>query len=299
MNNRLLGKSSLRVSELGLGCMSLTGKDKSADLRCIQRAFDAGINYFDTADFYGFGENERLVGKAVSSFRSEIVIATKVGNRWNKDRENKTWDVSRDYIMQALDDSLQRLQTDYIDLYQIHGGTIDDNFEEVIDTLERLVEVGKIRHFGISSMRPNVFSYYAAQTNIVSNMIQYSMLDTRPEEFIDLFVENNVSLIARGTLAQGILIDKEATIYLDHNESVIKEIQNYVVTLAQRYNVSKQSIILNYVLKNKAVASALVGVRTSEQLHAINRAYGQLDSLPTAIFDDFVWPKNVYQEHRL
>ena len=295
---RSLGKSSLQVSEVSLGCMSLDGMDALDNKRCIQAAYEAGINYFDTADFYGYGANERLVGEAISSFRDKIVLATKVGNRWDDNTFEKTWDVSKEYILHAIDASLKRLNTEYIDLYQIHGGTIDDNFEEVVETLEGVVQSGKIRYYGISSIRPNVFSYYAKQTNIVSNMIQYSLLDTRPEEYLEEFSEQQISVIARGSLAQGILVDKEARPYLEHKVEEVSTIQHILQGLTQDYGLSKEALALHYVLQQKAVASALVGVRTTEQLQALLIARKELAQIPTDIWSKVDIPSLKYKEHR-
>lgn len=137
MKKRQLGNSSLQVSEIGLGCMSL-GKDAAHAETIISAALEEGINYFDTADLYDFGVNEKIVGQALKHVRDEVIIATKVGNRWNEAKDNVKWDASAAYIKSAVKDSLSRLGTDYIDFYQLHGGMIEDNIEESISAFEEL-----------------------------------------------------------------------------------------------------------------------------------------------------------------
>ena len=136
MKKRRLGNSELLVSEIGLGCMSLGTVENQAS-EIIQAALDEGINYFDTADLYDFGMNEEIVGKNLKSVRDKVYIATKVGNRWNKNKDAWSWDPSGSYIKTAVKDSLKRLGTDYIDLYQLHGGTISDNIGETVEAFER------------------------------------------------------------------------------------------------------------------------------------------------------------------
>lgn len=118
-----LGSSELYVSEIGLGCMSL-GTDEGQAVKLIHEALDRGVNFLDTADLYDEGRNEELVGIAVQGRREDVIIATKVGNRRVPGKDGLVWDPSKDYIKSAVKDSLRRLGTDYIDLYQLHGGRL-------------------------------------------------------------------------------------------------------------------------------------------------------------------------------
>src|SRR5687768_1382194 len=203
MKYRQLGRSNLEVSEIGLGCMSLPMHDEAACLQIIDRAIELGINFFDTADLYNKGENEIIVGRALKHKRKQMIIATKVGNQWRKDGSGWDWNPGKSYIIDSVEDSLRRLQTDYIDLYQLHGGTIDDPIDDTIEAFEILQQQGKIRYYGISSIRPNVIREYVSRSKIVSVMMQYSLLDRRPEETcLDLLKQNNIGVLTRGSIAQ-------------------------------------------------------------------------------------------------
>ena len=204
------------VSRVALGCMSLRpGTDDSISI--IHRAMDAGINFFDTADLYNGGANEEMLGKALAHKRASVIIATKVGNQLNPDGKGWKWNPSRAYILSAVDESLRRLQTDYIDLYQLHGGTMDDPLDETISAFEQLVQEGKIRYYGLSSIRPNVISYWVEHAHPASVMMQYSLLDRRPEEScLTLLQQNQIGVLARGGLAQGLLAGKKPTAYLGY-----------------------------------------------------------------------------------
>ena len=163
MEYKTLGKSALNISRIGFGCMSLQ-LDNNDNEKLIHQAVELGINYFDTADLYDKGLNEELIGKALKHKRSQSIIATKVGNQWKQDGSGWVWNASKQYILQAVEESLQRLQTDYIDLYQLHGGTLDDNIDETIEAFELLQQQGKIRYYGISSIRPNVIREYVKRS---------------------------------------------------------------------------------------------------------------------------------------
>src|SRR5699024_9940956 len=147
---------------------------------------------FDTADLYDYGVNEKIVGKTLQSVRDEVIIATKVGNRFTEGVEGWSWDPSKKYIKEAVKNSLSRLQTDYIDLYQLHGGTIEDPIDETIEAFEELKSEGYIREYGISSIRPNVINEFLKQSSIQSVMMQYSLLDRRPEKTMEKLFHNHV-----------------------------------------------------------------------------------------------------------
>ncbi|MFI5195282.1 MAG: aldo/keto reductase, partial [Chitinophagales bacterium] len=216
MEYRLLGKSALNISRIGFGCMSLDPADPVSEL-ILQEALDLGINYFDTADLYQKGLNEEMVGRAFRGMRDKVIIASKAGNQWRPDGSGWDWNPSKKYILQMAENSLRRLQTDYIDLYQLHGGTISDPIDETIEAFELLRAQGKIRYYGISSIRPNVIREYIDRSGIVSVMMQYSLLDRRPEEsMLDLLHKKQIGVLARGSVASGLLVSKPAAPYLNY-----------------------------------------------------------------------------------
>lgn len=253
--------------------MSLGSNTKEAT-KIINQALDEGINHLDTADLYDFGENEKIVGESIKGKRDKLILTTKVGNHFNKEKNDWYWDPSKDHIKNGLKDSLYRLKTDYIDFYMLHGGTIDDPISESIEAFEELKAEGLIRAYGISSIRPNVIREYVNRSTIDAVMMQYSMLDRRPEEeLLDLLYENRISVLARGPLAKGMLSNQaEKHIeqkgqggFLDYTYDELKEIHHNISK-----NVHEESklnaISLQYVLKHPAVASAVFGASTVEQV---------------------------------
>ncbi|WP_408006613.1 aldo/keto reductase [Pseudalkalibacillus sp. A8] len=264
-----LGSSELQVSELGLGCMSL-GSDEKEATKIIHKALDKGVTLIDTADLYDFGNNEKLVGKALKGKREQCVLATKVGNRWDHVDEGWEWAPNKDYIKTAVKRSLLRLDTDYIDLYQLHGGTIDDPIDEIIEAFEDLKAEGLIREYGISSIRPNVIKEYLKRSNIVSIMMQYSLLDRRPEEWLNMIHTHDVSVIARGPLAKGNLTDRIFTGrvsekgFLDYAPSEIRNLMEKVKDISDGRKLSH--LALCYPLHHPAVATTIPGASSVEQV---------------------------------
>ena len=268
MRYNRVGKSDIRISEVGFGCMSLE-KDEQVNKRIVDEAIAAGINFFDTADLYDKGENEKQVGKLLQGRRTDCIIATKVGNKWKEDGSGWDWVPGKDYIIKAVEDSLRRLQTDYIDLYQLHGGTLEDPIDDIIEAFTVLVDQGKIRAYGISSIRPQVIREYLNRSAIVSVMMQYSVLDRRPEESVfKLLQESHISVLARGSLAQGLLSGKPAREYLSHSAEEVEAAARAVCFVAGTKRSASQTAIM-YALKKHPVASAVVGIRTLDQLRDV------------------------------
>ena len=299
MDYRLLGSSDLRVSQIGFGCMSLPSNREKENIHLIQHAVELGINYFDTADLYDKGMNESVVGKSLKNIRSKIVLATKVGNQWRADGTGWDWNPRKEYILKAVEESLTRLQTEYIDLYQLHGGTLDDPIDELIETFESLKQQGKIRYYGISSIRPNVIREYVKRSNIISVMMQYSLADRRPEESIlDLLKENNVGVLARGALAQGLLVGKPAKEYLGHSKESIAAAAQLLQGIAVTTQTAAQTAI-QFVLQHPAITAAVVGVSGTAQLKEI-AATTDKQKISAADMDMLqdILPASVYEQHR-
>ncbi|SKC62578.1 aldo/keto reductase [Ohtaekwangia koreensis] len=298
MKYKKLGTSDLQISEISFGCMSLED-DHEANAKLLHTAFEKGINYFDTADIYQRGFNEETVGRAFKAMRSKVILATKVGNQPRSDGRGLDWNASRKYILQAVEKSLSRLQTDYIDLYQLHGGTLDDPIDETIEAFELLRQQGKIRYYGISSIRPNVIRQYITRSNIVSVMMQYSLLDRRPEEeCLSLLDQNSIGVVTRGSIAKGLLVSKPAEPYLNYTAEQVSTAAE-AVTSVSGASRSKTATALQFVLQHAAVTSAVVGIRTPEQLEENIRAaaapqltQNEIDLLRNSI------PVNKYDQHR-
>lgn len=296
MNYKALGNSYLKISEVSFGCMSV-GQDESAAVPLIRRAVDLGINYFDTADMYDKGQNETILGKALDGIRDQVVISTKVGNRWREDGSGWDWVPGKSYILSAVEASLKRLQTDHIDLYQLHGGTIDDPIDEIIEAFESLVQAGKIRYYGISSIRPNVIREYARRSNIVSVMMQYSLLDRRPEiSCLPLLEQRNIGVLARGSVAKGLLIDKPAEPYLDYTAEQVQQAREAIAAASGPQRLPSQTAI-QYVLKHPAITSAVVGIRTAQQLEEAAAEVERLDALEYEALTRAV-PVKDYAQHQ-
>ena len=267
-----LGKSGIEVSVVGLGCMSL-GIDRTGATRILDRALDLGVTLFDTADLYDKGANEEIVGEALHAVRHKVVIATKVGNRWRPDGSGWDWDPSEKYILQAVHASLRRLNTDYIDLYQLHGGTIEDPADETVRAFERLLKDGIIRAWGISSIRPNVVRRYAAMAEngaagISSEMVQYSVLDRRPEEeILETARRAGLGVLVRGTVAGGLLAGKPAAEYLGLAPSEVQAAQDALRTSSGSDKEMAQAAI-RFALSHPAVTAVAAGASSVAQLEA-------------------------------
>ncbi|MBM0797049.1 aldo/keto reductase [Staphylococcus epidermidis] len=270
-------KSGIEISELGLGCMSL-GTDYKKAQPIIESAIDNGITYFDTADIYDQGVNEEIVGQALKKHqnRDDIVIGTKVGNRLTDDG-HMTWDPSKKHIKESVKESLKRLGLNHLDLYQLHGGTIDDPLDETISAFDELKQEGYIRAYGISSIRPNVIDYYLKNSQIETLMSQFNLIDNRPESLINDVHDKQVKILARGPVFKGLLTSKSVDVIdekfkngvLDYTQdelgstiASIKELESNLTALSFKYLTS-----------HDAMGSIIVGASSVEQLEENVRNY--------------------------
>ncbi len=295
-----LYKGNLQVSEIGLGAMSFMQGHESTNERILELASSYGINYLDTSDLYDKGKNEELIGRLLQGNRQDWVLASKVGNKWRSDGSGWDWVPSKKHILSAVEESLGRLKTDYLDLYQLHGGTLDDPFDEIIEAFELLKEQGKIKEYGISSIRPNVFLKYAEKSQIVSNMMQYSLLDRRPEEYFSKLKEEGISVFARGTVAQGLMLNKPAQKYLSIPVHQVLKIQKAVEETAKELNVSAMALALKYPLLHQPVLCSVVGIRTKAQAQELGKAMEEMERLSLSDYEQIMalLPEIKYAEHR-
>jgi aryl-alcohol dehydrogenase-like predicted oxidoreductase len=298
MIRRRLGHSGPEVGVVAFGCMSL-GADHAANERLIHAALDRGVDLFDTADLYQHGDNEVTLGRALQGRRHSAVIATKVGNQWRPDGSGWDWNPRKSYIKESVRGSLRRLRTDFIDLYQLHGGTLDDPIDETIEAFEELREAGAIRHYGISSIRPNVIHEWVERSRLTSVMMQHSLLDRRPEEeCLGLLRDHEVGVVVRGGLAKGLLASKPATAYLDHEASVVERAQRLLAEVTEEGATPGQTAI-RYCLAHPGVTTVACGMRTMSQLEE-NAAAGDLPPLADDRRSDLRSgvPASVYVAHR-
>jgi aryl-alcohol dehydrogenase-like predicted oxidoreductase len=308
MRYRQLGDSELRVSEISLGSWLTYGGGVGDDAAraCVDAAFDAGINFIDTANVYALGAAEELLGDALKDRpRDSYVLATKLFFPMDDSGENQG--LSRPQVGKQIDDSLRRLRTDHVDLYQCHRWDPNTPLEETLGALTDVVSSGKARYIGFSEWTPAQIqssldlSREHGWEKFVSSQPQYSMLHRDPErEVFPLCEQNGISQIVWSPLAQGALTGKyepgapppegsRATSahmsrmmggWLD--DDVLATVQR-LVPLAGRLGITMAQLALAWVLRQGDVASAIVGASRPEQVHANASASGiELDGATLA-----------------
>ena len=286
MKYRKLGASDLTVSEISLGSWLTYGVGVEADRAkaCVAKAFDLGINFIDTANVYGRGAAETMLGEALADQpRTSYVLATKLmGPMSDTDRG-----LSRAQVFKQIDASLRRLRTDYVDLYQCHRYDPDTPLEETMQALSEIVRQGKVRYIGFSEWSPAQISASFALTGMerfVSSQPQFSLLWRRPEEkVIPLCAANGVSQIVWSPLAQGVLSGKylPGDKLLEDSRAASDSMGQWMQTflrpdilesvqrlkpLAERAGCTLAQFSLAWILREPNVASAIVGASRPEQL---------------------------------
>lgn len=270
-------KSGIELSELGLGCMSLGTEEKQAE-QIIDAAVTEGITYFDTADIYDKGVNEKIVGRALKKYqnRDDIIIGTKVGNHLKENGET-FWDPSKRYIKENVKNSLQRLGLDTLDLYMLHGGTIDDPLDETIRAFDELKQEGVIRAYGLSSIRPNVIRYYLQHSQIETLMSQFNLIDNRPVDLLNEVHDKGVKLLARGPVFKGLLTPSSEKVLttkfedgiFDYSYEALKE----TVIALQQIDPELTGLAFNYLKSFDVLGSIIVGASSVEQLQQNVKQY--------------------------
>lgn len=281
METRTLGRTGLRVSELGFGCWAIGGAsygrvDDRESLRALAYAFEQGISFFDTADCYGNGRSEKLLGETFkeSSKRLGVIIATKVGLDFYHGGTKRNTDP--EYIRFACGESLKRLRTDYIDLYQLHNPKWENKLEEqrAYQALAALKQEGKIRHFGISIhvAREGVEAIQEGSSETIQAI--YNMIDQRIRtELMPLCEEHNIGLIAREPLYCGLLTGKytaESRFPKDDHrnrwsrEKYLTDLKKIdrIRTAFESDRIPLKQAAIEFVVFEKAVSVVIPGMKT-------------------------------------
>lgn len=296
MEYRLLGKSGLAVSELCLGTMTFGNTTSEEDsIEMIHRFLDRGGNFLDTANVYVKGKSEEIVGKAIKSRRSEVILATKV--RFATSDKINDVGLSRKHILEAVEASLRRLQTDYIDLYQVHVWDHATPIDVTLRALDELITSGKVRYIGCSNflawqlMKSLCTSDFYKYARFVSLQPQYSLVSREIDrEILPLCIEENVAVIPWAPIGSGFLsgkysgYEKPAAGRLTGEaaesswKNRLKE-SNYrildeVKKVANENDKTPAQVALNWLLAKKGVTSPIFGARTLEQFEEDMGAIG-------------------------
>ena len=290
MEHRPLGRTGVHVSRFGLGTMVL-GVWGNTDLaeceRIIHTALDAGINLVDTADVYGFGQNEEIVGRAIARRRDEVVLCTKFHNPVGEHRDPNRRGNSRQWIMRAIDDSLRRLGVDHVDLYQVHRPDPDTDVAETIAALDDLVTAGKIRAWGTSTFPAHelVAAHWAAERlgrlgprteqppySILTRGIERDVLPVARERGMGVLVWSPLSggwLTGKYTRDRPAPAGSRADTNPDHfdggNARKLDAVEQ-LATVAAEAGVPLTHLALAWATEHPAVTAALIGPRTEDQL---------------------------------
>ncbi len=286
MRYRQLGNTGLKVSEIGMGCWAIGGNqfgnsygatNDEESIQTIRRAVELGCNFFDTADVYGHGHSEELLGQALRHVRNEVIIATKVGGNFYGPYPKA--DFGEKYILFAVEKSLERFQTDTIDIYQLHNPSLEMIQEgSIFRTLEKLKKQGKIRFYGISIHDPAEGLAAMEMASPSAIQVVYNVIHREAEaELLSKAKEKGVGIIAREPLCNGFLTGK----YKDGNSFTPGDIRHdwpreYVEEILKKVEAWKKQIspkgssmthaALQFVLSNGAVSCAIPGAKTVKQI---------------------------------
>ncbi|MDN5311345.1 MAG: hypothetical protein PWQ68_318 [Thermoanaerobacteraceae bacterium] len=310
MLKRRIGTTELEASVIGYGCWVISGSDfwtgtgDESSIKAVQTAYDMGINFFDVAPVYGFGHAEELLGKALKGKRGKVIIASKCGLVWD-DQKRITNLLSKRSILKEIDDSLRRLGTDYIDIYQMHWPDYNTPIEETMDALNQIKKEGKIRYIGASNFPVKLLNEARKYGEIVSHQCLYNMIDRNAdfyhniplyyrteEEIIPDCKENKTAFIPYSPLCQGLLTgtfkpgenfdEKDVRNAnpelkgekLARNLQIVEELKK----VAERIGKPLSQIALNWLIKNETVTTIIAGAtKTAHIKDNVESAAWELD----------------------
>jgi len=283
MKFRSFGKTGIQVSEVGFGAWAIGGSsygptEDRVSIQALKKALDLGVNFFDTADVYGNGHSEELIGKTFQGIREQVVIATKGGWDFYRSKE-RVKDLSGSYLKEALHKSLKRLKTDYVDLYQLHNPDLQTiQGGKIYNILDHFKKEGKARFVGISihevdEAREVILSGGTDAVQLVYNMIEQEM----QSEMLSLAKEKGIAVIAREPLACGFLTGKYTKDSVfgdkDHRKRWTKEELEEDLTdvgkvkfMATRYKISLAQVALKFVLSREEISVVIPGAKTPQQV---------------------------------
>ena len=300
MEYRKIGNSDLELSAITFGAWAAGGwmwgsTDRNDAIKAIQASYDEGVTSIDTAPIYGQGDSESIVGDALKGIsRDKVQLVTKYGMRWDlakgdfamksKDNSGKDIDVykyaGKESIIKECEDSLRRLKTDYIDLYQIHWPESTTPIAETMETVAQLIKEGKVRYAGVCNYSVDQMKEGDRHVNLISNQVPYSMVKREIEkELVPYAQENNKSILAYSPLERGLLTgkmkpghqfaegDHRAGLYYfkDENLRRTNAFLSTIAPLAADKNVSLSQLVLRWTIEQPAITIALAGARNAQQ----------------------------------
>jgi aryl-alcohol dehydrogenase-like predicted oxidoreductase len=293
-----LGHSNLQINRIGLGCMGMSefygSFDEAESIKTLHSALELGVNFFDTADMYGWGANERLLGKAFKGRWDELVLATKFAIMRAPKGEFLGINGKPDYIRQACDESLQRLGVEAIDLYYMHRKDPEVEIEEIVGTMAELVREGKVKYLGLSEVDPDTLRRAHAVHPITALQTEYSLWSREPEQALfEVCRELGITFVAYSPLGRGFLTgaiksraDLEPGDFRLHNprfteEAIAQNIRfvEVIDEMAREKGVTKAQIALAWILSRNDEIVTIPGTR---KVHRLEENLGALQLELTA-----------------
>jgi aryl-alcohol dehydrogenase-like predicted oxidoreductase len=300
MEKRKLGNSDLMITPIAFGAWAIGGwmwggAEKKDAIDALETSIDNGMTTIDTAPVYGFGLSEEIVGEVIKNKRDKVQLLTKYGLRWeqqkgefyfsSKKNDGKPVDIYRyaakDSVIKECEDSLKRLGTDYIDLYQIHWSDPTTPVEETMEAVNILLEQGKIRYAGVCNYNDALLAKAINYTNVISDQVPYSMVKRDIEnDLVPLCKEKNIGILAYSPMQRGLLTGKfspdhkfnegdnrpDTPYFQPENIKRVNSFLGKIETLANDKNASLAQLVLRWTIEQPGITCALAGARNAEQV---------------------------------